>query len=150
MTAPSRPRRRVSPTPLGRRDRDAAEGASPRFPALLACAILAACAPAEPPPPQALALDCTLPYETLAAKVLAQPGLTQAPREPGEPYRFYRFGTGQAAYVLTDPGAPGHPAILRQEAVQQDGRKVMRNTGCPYGDRQGYDQVMAYLESLDG
>jgi hypothetical protein len=118
-----------------------------RLPAALAL-LLAACARPEPPAPQPLALDCTLPYEALAAKVLAQPGLVQAPQEPGEPYRFYRFEGGRAAYVLTDPGAPGHPAILRQEATRQDGRKVMRNTGCPYGDRKGYDQVMAYLEGL--
>ena len=54
----------------------------------------------------------------------------------------------RVAFVLTQVGAPGHPAILKQEAVQENGRKVMKNTGCPYGDKAGFDQVMAYLQSL--
>lgn len=111
--------------------------------------IATACAPpAEPPPRPRLALDCSLSYEALSAKVLAQPGLIPAPQERGEPYRFYNTEGGGEAFVFTQTGAPGHPAILKQEAVQENGRKVMRNTGCAYGDRAGFDQVMAYLESL--
>ena len=109
---------------------------------------LAACAPEPTPARQSLALDCDLPYEALAARVLAQPGLKPAPQERGEPYRFYNIEGGGEAFVLTLPGAPGHPAILKQEAVQENGRKAMKNTGCPYGDRAGFGQVMTYLESL--
>jgi len=111
--------------------------------------LLAACAPqpAAPPAPR-LALDCSLSYEQLSAKVLALPGLKPAPRTPGEPYRFYNVEGGAEAFVFTEEGAPGHPAILKQEAVQQDGRKLMKNTGCAYGDKAGFAQVMAYLESL--
>ena len=53
--------------------------------------------------------------------------------------------TAEDAY--TD-GAPGHPAVLKQEAVQMDGKKAMMTTGCPYGDREGYAQVLAYLQGL--
>ncbi|KRB46542.1 hypothetical protein [Phenylobacterium sp. Root700] len=116
--------------------------------ALIPLLALAACAPEPPPARPRLALDCSLPYETLAAKVLAQPGLKPAPQERGEPYRFYNVEGGGEAFVLTQAGAPGHPAILKQEAVQENGRKVMQNTGCPYGDKAGFDQVMAYLQSL--
>ena len=109
----------------------------------------AACAPdPEPAPPPRLALDCSLPYEALSAKVLTYPGLVPAPQERGEPYRFYNVASGGEAFVLTQPGAPGHPAVFKQEAVQENGRKVMKNTGCAYGDKAGFGQVMAYLEGL--
>ena len=110
--------------------------------------ILPGCAPEPPPPRPRLALDCTLSYEALSAKVLGQPGLIPAPAERGEPYRFYNVEGGGEAYVFTQAGAPGHPAILKQEARKENGRKVMTNTGCAYGDKAGFDQVMAYLESL--
>lgn len=110
--------------------------------------ILAGCAPEPPAPRPRLALDCALSYEALSAKVLAQPGLIPAPIERGEPYRFYNVEGGGEAFVFTQPGAPGHPAILKQEALKENGRKVLKNTGCAYGDKAGFDQVMAYLESL--
>ena len=110
--------------------------------------LASACAPEPQPARPRLALDCSLSYEALSAKVLAQPGLVPAPQERGEPYRFYNVQGGGEAFVFTQEGAPGHPAILKQEAVQQDGRKVMKNSGCAYGDKAGFDQVMAYLESL--
>jgi hypothetical protein len=116
-------------------------------PLLLALA-LGACAPRGEPPGPPLVLDCTLSYQALSQRVMAEPGLTQAPQEPGEPYRFYRQGDGAVAYVFTQPGAPGHPAILRQEAVREGGARRMNTTGCPYGDKAGFDQVMAYLQRL--
>ena len=116
--------------------------------ALIPLLVLGACAPEPPPARQRLALDCSLAYEALAAQVLAQPGLKPAPQERGEPYRFYNMEGGGEAFVLTQPGAPGHPAVFKQEAAQENGRKVMNNTGCAYGDKAGFDQVMTYLESL--
>ena len=116
--------------------------------ALIPLLALQACAPEPPPARQKLTLDCSLPYETLTAKVLAQPGLKPAPQERGEPYRFYNMEGGGEAFVLTQPGAPGHPAVFKQEAARENGRKVMNNTGCAYGDKAGFDQVMTYLESL--
>ena len=116
--------------------------------ALFPLIALQACAPEPPPARQKLVLDCSLSYETLAAKVLAQPGLKPAPQERGEPYGFYNMEGGGEAFVLTHPGAPGHPAVFKQEAVQENGRKAMKNTGCAYGDKAGFDEVMAYLESL--
>ena len=110
--------------------------------------ILAACAPEPEPVRPRLSLDCSLSYEALSAKVLAQPGLIPAPQERGEPYRFHNVAGGGEAFVLTQPGAPGHPAVFKQEAVQENGRKVMRNTGCAYGDKAGFAKVMTYLESL--
>lgn len=116
--------------------------------ALIPLLALAACAPAEPPPPPKLQLDCALPYEVLAAKIMAHPGLVQQPAEKGEPYRFYTVPDAGEAFVFTEPGAPGHPAILKQEVVREGGQARMRNTGCPYGDRTGFAEVLAYLESM--
>lgn len=110
--------------------------------------LASACAPEPEPARPRLALDCGLSYEALSAKILAQPSLVAAPQERGEPYRFYNVQGGGEAFVFTQEGAPGHPAILKQEAVQEGGRKVMKNTGCAYGDKAGFDQVMTYLESL--
>ena len=105
-----------------------------------------ACAPkAEaPPPPAPLALDCATPFEAQVAKITAQPYLVAAPREPGEPYRFYSTAGGAVSYVITEQDAPGHPAILMQTAA---GGQV-KTTGCPYGDHKGYQQVLAYIDSL--
>jgi len=112
---------------------------------LLATFPLCACAPkAEAPPPAPLALDCTQPFEAQAAKIIAQPRLVPAPKEPGEPYRFYSVEGGAVSYVITEKGAPGHPAILMQSAA--GGR--LTTTGCPYGDAKGYQKVVAYIDSL--
>lgn len=110
-------------------------------------AALAACTP-EPPPLPRLQLDCSLSYDALSARVMAHPGLVQQRAEPGEPYRFYTVAETGEAFVFTAPGAPGHPAILKQEVVRTAGKSQMRNTGCPYGDKAGFDQVLAYLESM--
>ena len=104
-----------------------------------------ACAPkAEAPVAAPLALDCAMPFEAQAAKLTAQPRLIPAPKEPGEPYRFYSTEGGSVSYVITEKGAPGHPAILMQAA---SGGQV-KTTGCPYGDKKGYEKVLAYIDSL--
>jgi hypothetical protein len=90
-------------------------------------------------------LDCAQPFEALKAKITAQPNLNPAPAEPGEPYRTYSTADGRASYFITEPGAPAHPAILMQQA-QEGG--AMKNSGCAYGDKAAYGQLMAYLASL--
>jgi hypothetical protein len=112
--------------------------------ALLAVLLLAACAPRKEAPAALPLLACERGFEALSAEIAASPSLKQAPKEPGEPYRFYSAIAGGTSYVVTEPGAPGHPAILKQESVGGQ----MRDTGCPYGDRAGYEQVQAYLQSL--
>ena len=113
--------------------------------ALLISLPLCACAPtADAPAPAPMALDCTQPFEAQAAKVTAQPHLIPAPKEPGEPYRFYSTDGGAVSYVITEKGAPGHPAILMQTA----GGGQVKTTGCPYGDLKGYKQVLAYIDTL--
>jgi len=110
---------------------------------LLAAFCLPACAP-KAQPPQAVALDCSQPFEALKAKILAQPTLKAAPQEPTEPYRAYSTADGHASYFITEPGAPAHPAILMQRAA--NGR--IDSTGCAYGDKTAYDQLMTYLTGL--
>ncbi len=105
---------------------------------------LAACAPKAPVQNAYLALDCAKPYGAQVAALTAQPGLKPARKEPGEPYRFYNSTDGRVSYMVTEPGAPGHPAILMQST--QAGAAA--NSGCPYGDAAGYAQLTAYLESL--
>jgi hypothetical protein len=106
---------------------------------------LSACAPkADAPAPEPAALDCAQPFEAQVARVTAQPGLVPAPHESAEPYRFYSTADGRASWLVTEAGAPGHPAIMMQRA---QGGEVM-TTGCPYGDKAGYEQLHAYLDSL--
>lgn len=119
-----------------------------RLAAALAVLTLCACAPEPAPRPVPMALDCAQGFATLTARVAADPAIRQAPKEPNEPYRFYNAVGGKAAYMVTEAGAPGHPAILMQEAVREGGRLTMKNTGCAYGDQAGYRQLEAYLESL--
>jgi hypothetical protein len=107
-----------------------------------------ACSPAAPPPPAPLAFDCAAGYEALARRIAAHPGMTANRSDPGEPYRFFTEAGGSVSYVVTQPGAPGHPAIVRQAAVTENGAAKMVNTGCPYGDPKGYAQLTAYLDQL--
>jgi hypothetical protein len=102
-----------------------------------------ACAPKAAPPPSPLALDCAKGFEALSAVVAAEPGLKLADA-PGEPYGFYNAADGSVSFVVTRPDAPAHPAILRQAAA--DGR--MQTTGCAFGDKAAYEQLLAYVGSL--
>lgn len=90
--------------------------------------------------------NCALGFEALKAKITGQPGLVQAPKDPGEPYEWFTTADQATSYVITEPGAPGHPAILMQHAA--GGQQL--TTGCPYGDKKGYATVLAYVESLKG
>jgi hypothetical protein len=110
----------------------------------LAVLALGACSPEADAPPAYLGLDCAQPFEAQAAALAAQPHLVPAPQVAGEPYRFYSSEDGRTSYLITQTRAPGHPAIMMQKAA---GSEVV-TTGCPYGDRRGYDQLYAYLESL--
>ena len=74
----------------------------------------------------------------------AQAGLTPAPEDPAEPYRFFSSADGRTSYLITKPGAPGHPAIMMQRA----GGGMVTTTGCRYGGQKAYDELMAYLDSL--
>ncbi len=106
---------------------------------------LSACAP---PPQPALApfrLDCGLGYQTLARQIAVLPDI-QLAKAPGEPYHYYNSADGQTSYVVTLPGGAGHPAIIQQRSTEQG----MVDTGCAFGDRVGYNQLLAYLKSLAG
>jgi hypothetical protein len=107
--------------------------------------LLAACSP-KPAGHGAemLALDCAQPFETQSQRITAQPGLKGAPKDPAEPYRWYSSEDGATSYLITEPGAPGHPAIMMQRALHGD----VKTTGCAYGDKAGYDQLARYLDSL--
>ena len=112
---------------------------------LLAGALtLSACAP-KPAPPEDFKIDCALGYDALAARIAAIPGVKLA-RTPGEPYHYFNTADGHASYVVTLPGGAGHPAVIQQSA-SSDGQI---QTGCSYGDKPGYDQLIAYLKSLAG
>jgi hypothetical protein len=91
-----------------------------------------------------MALDCSQPFEAQAAAIKAQPHLVPAPHESAEPYLFYSSEDGRTSYLITEKGAPGHPAIMMQRA---SGGQVA-TSGCPYGDQKGYKQLLAYLDSL--
>ena len=112
-------------------------------PALLLGLLAGACSEADAPAAPPLALDCARTFSELSAAVTAQP-LNKAPGDPAEPYDYYSTPDGRASYLITRPGAPGHPAVMMQQVKGAD----VVTTGCPYGDRAGYDQLHAYLDSL--
>ncbi len=106
---------------------------------------ICACAPrTEAPAPAAFALDCAQPFEIQSARVRAQPHMVAAPHESAEPYSFYSADDGRTSWLITEPGAPGHPAIMMQSAVGG----AVKTAGCRYGSQKGYDQLMAYLDGL--
>ncbi len=105
---------------------------------------LCACAPKAESSTTFLGLDCAQPFETQAATLVAQRHLTPAPEDRAEPYRFYSSEDGRTSYLITKPGAPGHPAIMMQRAAGGE----VKTTGCPYGDKTHYEKLLAYLEGL--
>lgn len=105
---------------------------------------LSACAEKAEPPVTYLGLDCAKPFAEQAAAITAQQHLVPAPDDPAEPYSFTSSADGKTSYLITKAGAPGHPAIMMQKAQGSD----VITTGCPYGDRKGYDQLHAYLDGL--
>ncbi len=105
---------------------------------------LCACAPKAEAPAGPLGLDCAQPFEAQAAALIAQPQMVPAPEDRAEPYKFYSSEDGRTSYLITKPGAPGHPAIMMQRA---EGGEV-KTTGCPYGDKAHYEKLHAYLEGL--
>ena len=112
--------------------------------AALALLALAACSQEADKPLTYSDLDCAAPFEAQVSQLTAQAELIPAPQDPAEPYRYFSSGDGRVSYLITKPGAPGHPAIMMQRAKGTD----VITTGCPYGDKLGYDQLHAYLESL--
>jgi len=112
---------------------------------LLFAPLAVSCAPKpEASASAALKLDCRLAFDVQSARIKAQPNLTAAPHEAAEPYWFYSTNDGHASYLITEPGAPGHPAIMMQDATNGQ----VKTTGCAYGNKRGYQQLLAYLDSL--
>ena len=105
---------------------------------------LGACAPKPAVTPALLDLDCAAPFEAQRARLASQPGLVHAPRDYAEPYSFYSAEDGRTSYLITEPTAPAHPALMMQKVVAG----AVRTTGCPYGDRARYDELYAYLDGL--
>src|SRR5690606_25376266 len=126
-------------------DRGLPRGAGVRALALALLLTASGCAPKTEPPRPPLALDCGEGFEALSSAIAAEPGLKLADA-PGEPYGFYNSADGALSFVVTRPGAPAHPAVLRQIAA--GGR--METTGCAFGDKAAYEQLIAYVGSLAG
>jgi len=104
---------------------------------------LAACAPKTEPVAAYLDLDCAKPFDAQVAAIKAQPGLVPAGEVGAEPYSYYSSADGRTSYLITRPGSPAHPAIMIQRAA-----KGVHTTGCAYGSKRGYDELLAYLEGL--
>ena len=119
--------------------------ASAALAAFLLPLALAACSPKpEAPAPQPVKLDCRMDFHEQAVKITGQAHLVPAPHAPGEPYAFYSTEDNRVSYLITEPGAPGHPAIMMQTAAHGD----VKTTGCAYGNKRGYQQLANYLDSL--
>lgn len=113
--------------------------------ALIAALALAACSqkPDEDAPVAYMDLDCAQPFDAQVAAIKAQPKLVPAGEVGAEPYSYYSSADGKVSYLITRPGSPAHPAIMIQRA-----RAKVHTTGCAYGSKPGYDELLAYLESL--
>ena len=105
---------------------------------------LAACSQTSPDREATyLNLDCAKPFDAQVAAIIAQPGLVPAGEVGSEPYSYYSSADGHVSYLITRKGSPAHPAITIQKA-----QATVMTTGCAYGSKKGYDQLLAYLESL--
>lgn len=104
---------------------------------------LSACAPKAEQQATYLDLDCARPFAEQAAAIVAQPQLTHAPEVAAEPYDYYSSTDLRTSYLITKPAAPAHPAILMQKA-----HEGVHDSGCAYGDKKAYAELLAYLDSL--
>ena len=93
--------------------------------------------------PTYLDLDCAKPFDVQVAAIVAQPSLVPAGEVGSEPYSYYSSADGRVSYLITRKGSPAYPAIMIQKA-----RNGITTTGCAYGSKKGYAQLLAYLESL--
>ncbi len=109
---------------------------------------LSACAPQVEAPKPDFRLDCARGFEALSADLSALPGYNLARKEQGEPFHYLNAEDGQISYMVTEPGEPGHPAILKQRVDRSVSPPRILTTGCAYGDQAGYAQLVAYLDSL--
>ena len=119
-----------------------------RLGAALLALSLSACAPRVEAPTPELKLDCARGFDALSADISAQSGFSLAPKDQGEPFHYLNAEDGQISYMVTEPGAPGHPAILKQQVDRRVAPPRIVTTGCSYGDPGGYAQLVAYLDSL--
>ena len=105
---------------------------------------LAACSqkPSEQPVTY-LDLDCGKPFDAQVAAITAQPKLVPAGTVGSEPYSYYSSADGSVSYLVTRKGSPAHPAIMIQRA-----HNGVHTSGCAYGNKKAYDELLAYLESL--
>jgi hypothetical protein len=112
--------------------------------ALLAALALCACSgkPVEAPVTY-LDVDCTQPFDAQVAAITAQPKLVPAGNVGSEPYSYYSAADGSVSYLITRKGSPAYPAIMIQRA--QGG---VHTSGCAYGSKKAYDELLTYLESL--
>lgn len=113
--------------------------------ALIAALALAACSqkPDEDAPVAYMNLDCAATFEDQVVDITGQDGLVPAGVVGSEPYSYYSSPDGRVSYLITRPGSPAHPAIM----IQRAGTGV-HTTGCAYGDKKAFDELLAYLESL--
>ena len=114
-----------------------------RSAALLAALALAACSEKAQPAVAYLAPDCAQPFDSQVRVITAQPKLVPAGEVGAEPYRYFSSADGATSYLITKPGSPAHPAILMQRA-----KNGVHTSGCAWGDRKAYGELLAYLESL--
>lgn len=107
--------------------------------------LLASCSQKTDPdaPVAYMDLDCAKPFDAQVAALTAQPKLVPAGVVGAEPYSYYSSTDGRVSYLVTRPGSPAHPAIMIQRA--QNG---VHTSGCAYGSKAAYDELLAYLESL--
>jgi hypothetical protein len=103
-----------------------------------------ACAPAADDAQVAyLAPDCARPFAEQVTALTAQPRLQAAGIVGSEPYAYWSSVDGRVSYLITRESSPAHPAIMMQTATGG-----VKTTGCAWGDRKGYDELHAYLDSL--
>ena len=116
----------------------------------LAAGALSACSP-EPEAPSVqgpLALDCDAGFEAIASAVRGRPGIRPAPVDPKEPYLAFTEADSSASYILTAPGAPAHPAVLRQRPVSGPEGRRMVHDGCAFGDPEAFAQFKTYWDAI--
>ena len=104
---------------------------------------LAACSPKADAPVAYLDLDCVKPFDAQVATIIAQPRLIPAGTVGAEPYSYYSAADGSVSYLITRKGSPAHPAIMIQRA-----RNGVHTSGCAYGSKKAFDELLAYLEGL--
>ena len=111
-------------------------------------------AAAQAPIPAAIAaipaFDCAGGIDSVAQRIRATPNIETAEPPPGSPFTAFRDPARNMIFVVTGPGMPARPGVVRVTVVEVDGQTAAAASACVFGDRSQSSQLVNQVRALLG